>query len=152
MKYLKQQVLVKYQESGAKQTASREQKASPVHQQTCRKEEQKVKTGSFIQDGQTALARDGMSPERHNYGRGLGTRGDECNNEEEDEKRDECVAGPVALPRHGVPILVQVGFDDDQLELVDLTAGGRSDDLAALNAAAVCVVSDLWSENKEQTF
>lgn len=40
-------------------------------------------------------------------------------------------------------VLVQVGFDDDELELVDLAAGGRRDDLSALHAGAVGVVSHL---------
>lgn len=79
-------------------------------------------------------------PECDNDGWGLGTGRDEGDDEEEDEKGDEGVAGAITLPRHGVAVLVQVRFDDDQLELVDLAAGGRSDDLSALHAAAVGVV------------
>ncbi|KAG7225078.1 hypothetical protein INR49_014534 [Caranx melampygus] len=75
------------------------------------------------------------STECDNDGGGLGTGGDERDDEEEDEERDEGVAGAVAFPRHGVTVLVQVGFNDDKLELVDLAAGGRSDDLSALDAA-----------------
>lgn len=82
-------------------------------------------------------------PECDDDGWGLGTGGDEGDDEEEDEERDEGVAGAVALPRHGVAVLVQVGFNDDQLELVDLAARGRSDDLSALHTAAVSVVPDL---------
>lgn len=63
----------------------------------------------------------GSLPESDNDGRGLGTGGDEGHNEEEDEERDERVAGAVALPRHSVSILVQVGLNNDQLELVDLS-------------------------------
>lgn len=59
-------------------------------------------------------------PECDNDGGGLGTGGDEGDNEEKDEERDECVAGAVTLSRHSVSILIQVGFNNDQLELVDL--------------------------------
>lgn len=82
-------------------------------------------------------------PECDDDGGGLGTGGDERHDEEEDEERDEGVAGAVTLPRHGVAVLIQVGFNDDQLELVDLAAGGRGDDLPALHAAAVSVVPNL---------
>lgn len=87
--------------------------------------------------------RSGPLPECDDDGGRLGTGGDEGDNEEKDEERDECVAGAVTLPRHSVPILIQVGFNDDQLELVDLAARGWSDDLSALHAAAVCVVPHL---------
>lgn len=79
-------------------------------------------------------------PECDDDGWGLGAGRDEGDDEEEDEKGDEGVAGAITLPWHGVAVLVQVRFDDDQLELVDLAAGGRSDDLSALHAAAVGVV------------
>lgn len=84
-----------------------------------------------------------LLPECDDDGRGLRTGSDEGDDEEEDEERDQSVAGAVALPRHGVAVLVQVGFDDDELELVDLAAGGRSDDLSALHAGAVSVVPHL---------
>lgn len=93
----------------------------------------------------TASDTGGLSPECDDDGRGLGTGGDEGDDEEEDQEGDECVARAVALPRHGVAVLVQVGLDDDQLQLVDLAAGGRGDDLPALHAAAVSVVPDLLS-------
>lgn len=80
------------------------------------------------------------SPERDDDGRGLGAGRDEGDDEEEDQEGDEGVAGAVALPRNGVAVLVQVGFDNDQLQLVDLATGGRRDDLSALHAAAVGVV------------
>lgn len=85
----------------------------------------------------------GPLPESDNDGRGLGTGGDESDNEEEDEERDERVAGAVAFPRHSVTVFVQVGFNNDQLELVDLAAGGRSYDLSALHTATVSVVPNL---------
>lgn len=90
--------------------------------------------------------RTGSLPECDDDGRRLGAGGDESDDEEEDEERDECVARAVAFPRHRVAVLVQVGFDDDQLQLVDLTAGGRSDDLSALHTAAVGVVPNLWTQ------
>ena len=82
-------------------------------------------------------------PEGDDDGGGLSAGSDERDDEEEDEEGDEGAAGAVALPRHGVAVLVQVGFNDDQLELVDLAAGGRGDDLSALHTAAVCVVPNL---------
>lgn len=84
-------------------------------------------------------------PECDDDGGGLGTGGDECDDEKEDEEGDEGAAGAVALPRHRVAVLVQVGLDDDKLQLVaTLTAGRRRDDLSALDAGAVRVVTDLW--------
>lgn len=80
------------------------------------------------------------SPERDDDGRRLGAGCDQGDDEEEDQEGDEGVAGAVALPRHGVAVLVQVGFDDDQLQLVDLATRGRRDDLSALHAAAIGVV------------
>lgn len=77
-------------------------------------------------------------PEGDDDGGGLGAGCDERDDEEENEEGDEGAAGAVALPRHGVAVLVQVGLDDDELQLVAaLTAGGRRDDLPALNAGAV---------------
>lgn len=72
--------------------------------------------------GETKAGREHQLPECDDDGGGLGTGGDEGDDEEEDEERDEGVAGAVALPRQGVAVLVQVGFNDDQLELVDLAA------------------------------
>ena len=85
----------------------------------------------------------GAKPESDYDGGGLCAGGDECDDEEEDEEGDQGVASAVALPRQGEAVFVQVGLDDDQLELVDLSAGGRRDDLPALNATAVRVVPDL---------
>lgn len=45
-------------------------------------------------------------PEGDDDGGGLGTGGDECDDEKEDEEGDEGAAGAVALPRHRVAILV----------------------------------------------
>lgn len=52
-------------------------------------------------------------PECNDDGRGLGTGSDEGDDEEEDEEGDERVAGAVALPRHSVTVLIQVGFNND---------------------------------------
>lgn len=83
-------------------------------------------------------------PEGDDDGGGLSAGGDERDDEEEDEEGDERAAGAVALSRHGVSVLVQVGLDDDELQLVAaLTAGRRRDDLPALDAGAVGVVSNL---------
>lgn len=83
-------------------------------------------------------------PEGDNDGGGLSASSDERDDEEKDEEGDERIAGAVALPRYGVAVLVQVGLDDDELQLVAaLTASRRRDDLPALNAGAVGVVSDL---------
>lgn len=77
-------------------------------------------------------------PEGDDDGGGLGAGCDERDDEEENEEGDEGAAGAVALPRHGVAVLVQVSLDDDELQLVAaLAAGGRRDDLPALNAGAV---------------
>lgn len=89
----------------------------------------------------------GSVPEGDDDGGGLGAGSDERDDEEEDEEGDEGAAGAVALPRHGVAILVQVGLDDDELQLVAaLPAGRRCDDLPALDAGAVRVVPDLEAE------
>ena len=85
----------------------------------------------------------GPLPERDDDGWGLGTGSDESDDEEEDEERDERVAGAVAFPGHSVTVLIQVGLNNDQLQLVDLAAGGRSDDLSALHTATVGVVPNL---------
>lgn len=83
-------------------------------------------------------------PEGDDDGGGLRAGSDERDDEEEDEERDEGVAGAVALPRHGVAVLVQVGLDDDELQLVAaLTARWRRYDLPALDAGALWVVTDL---------
>lgn len=85
-----------------------------------------------------------MIPEGDDDGGGLGAGSDERDDKEKDEEGDEGVARAVALPRHGVAILVQVGLDDDELQLVAaLAAGRRRDDLPALDAGAVRVVTDL---------
>lgn len=91
-----------------------------------------------------------MVPERDDDGGGLGAGRDERDDEEEDEEGDEGAAGAVALPRHGVTVLVQVGFHDDQLQLVAaLTAGRRRDDLSALDAGAVRVVTHLEERKRK---
>lgn len=83
-------------------------------------------------------------PEGDDDGGGLRAGSDERDDEEEDEEGDEGVAGAVALPRHGVAVLVQVGLDDDELQLVAaLAAGRRRYDLPALDAGALRVVTDL---------
>lgn len=82
-------------------------------------------------------------PERDDDGGGLGAGSDERDDEEEDEEGDEGAAGAVALPRYSVAILIQVGLDNDELQLVAaLTAGRRRDDLPALDAGAIRVVTD----------
>lgn len=94
-------------------------------------------------------------PERDDDGGGLGAGRDQRDDEEEDEEGDEGAAGAIALPRHGVAVLVQVRLHDDELQLVPaLTAGGWRDDLPALDAGAVRVVADLrsdpgWTVNPE---
>lgn len=91
----------------------------------------------------------GSVPEGDDDGGGLGAGSDERDDEEEDEEGDEGAAGAVALPRHGVAVLVQVGLDDDELQLVAaLPAGRRRDDLPALDAGAVRVVPDLEAERR----
>ena len=90
------------------------------------------------------ISRTGSSlPECDDDGRRLGTGGDESDNEEEDAEMDERVASAVTFPRHRIAVLIQVSFDDDQLQLVDLAARVGSDDLSALHAATVGVVPDL---------
>ena len=85
----------------------------------------------------------GSIPKSDNDGRGLSAGRDECDDEEEDEEGNEGAAGAVTLPRHGVAVLVQVGLDDDQLQLVDLAVRGGGDDLPALDTRTVRVVPDL---------
>lgn len=65
-----------------------------------------------------------LSPECDDDGGGLRTRRDERDNEEEDKEGDQGAAGAVALPRHSVAVLVQVGLDDDQLQLVGTLSAG----------------------------
>lgn len=80
----------------------------------------------------------GDAPEGDDDGGGLGAGSDERDDEKEDEEGDEGAAGAVALPRHGVAVLVQVGLDDDELQLVAaLTAGRWRDDLPTLDTGAV---------------
>lgn len=79
-----------------------------------------------------------LLPECDDDGGGLGARCDERDDEEEDKEGDQGAAGAVALPRHSVAVLIQVGLHDDQLQLVGtLSAGRRRDDLPALDAGAV---------------
>lgn len=103
--------------------------------------------GSARYSGSVLGGLDPHGPERDDDGGGLGARRDQRDDEEEDQEGDEGAAGAVALPRHGVAVLVQVRLDDDQLQLVAaLPAGGRRDDLPALDAGAVRVVPDLRSD------
>lgn len=83
-------------------------------------------------------------PEGDDDGGGLGARCDERDDEQEDEEGDEGAAGAVALPRYRVAVLVQVGLDYDELQLVGaLPTGRRRDDLPALDAGTVRVVTKL---------
>lgn len=84
-----------------------------------------------------------LLPKGHNDGRGLGTGSDESDDEEEDKEGDECAAGPVTFAQHSMAVLVQIGLDDDKLELVALSPSRRSDDLPALDTGTVRVVPNL---------
>lgn len=91
-----------------------------------------------------------LLPESDYDSGGLSAGGDECDDEEEDEEGDECAAGAVTLPRHGVAVLIQVGLDDDQLQLVALAVGGGGDDLSALDTRTVRVVPDLRKGGRDK--
>lgn len=92
-----------------------------------------------------------LLPESDYDSGGLSAGGDECDDEEEDEEGNEGAAGAVTLPRHGVAVLVQVGLDDNQLQLVDLAVRGGGDDLPALDTRTVRVVPDLRDGETQNT-